>query len=66
MKHIKHFENKSSLNDMVKADIDELVDRLQYLRNFINDKISDDDIQFFTKINTIHTDIKLLSNKLKY
>lgn len=67
MKHLKQFENKSgSLKENTINDINELIDRLEYLRNFIDDKISDDDIKFFGKINTIHTDIQLLSGKLNY
>jgi hypothetical protein len=67
MKHLKQFENKSgSLKDHAISDINELIDRLEYLRNFINEKISDDDIKFFSKINIVHTDIQLLSGKLNY
>jgi len=68
MKHLKQFENKSgSLKDHAISDINELIDRLEYLRNFIDEKISDDnDLGFFGKINTIHTDIQLLSGKLNY
>jgi hypothetical protein len=67
MKHLKQFENKSgSLKDHAINDINELIDRLEYLRNFIDEKISDDDIKFFSKINMIHTDIQLLSGKLNY
>jgi hypothetical protein len=66
MKHLKQFENKSSLKNMTIEDISELIDRLNYLRDFIEKRISDDDIMFFSKINTIHTDVKLLSSKLKY
>ena len=67
MRHLRQFENKSgSLKDHAISDINELIDRLEYLRNFIDEKISDDDIKFFSKINTIHTDIQLLSGKLNY
>jgi hypothetical protein len=67
MKHLKQFENKSgSLKDHAISDINELIDRLEYLRNFIDEKTSDDDIKFFSKINIIHTDIQLLSGKLNY
>ena len=67
MKHLKQFENKSgSLKDHAIGDINELIDRLEYLRNFIEERISDDDLKFFSKINTIHTDIQLLSWKLNY
>jgi len=67
MKHLKQFENKSgSLKDHAIGDINELIDRLEYLRNFIEERISDDDLKFFSKINTIHTDIQLLSGKLNY
>jgi hypothetical protein len=67
MKHLKQFENKSgSLKDHAISDINELIDRLEYLRNFIDEKISDDDIKFFSKINIVHTDIQLLSGKLNY
>ncbi len=68
MKHLKQFENKSeSLKDHAISDINELIDRLEYLRDFIDEKISDDnDLEFFGKINTIHTDIQLLSGKLNY
>jgi hypothetical protein len=67
MKHLRQFENKSgSLKENAINDINELIDRLEYLRDFIDDKISDDDIKFFGKINTIHTDIQLLSGKLNY
>ncbi len=67
MKHLKQFENKSeSLKENAISDIDELIDGLEYLRNFIDENISDDDIKFFSKINTIHTDIQLLSGKLNY
>ena len=67
MKHLKQFENKSgSLKDHAIGDINELIDRLEYLRNFIEERISDDDLKFFSKINTIHTGIQLLSGKLNY
>ena len=67
MKHLKQFENKSgSLKENAISDINELIDRLEYLRNFIDEKISDDDINFFGKINTLYTDIQLLSGKLNY
>lgn len=67
MKHLRQFENKSgSLKDHAISDINELIDRLEYLRNFIDEKISDDDIKFFSKINIVHTDIQLLSGKLNY
>lgn len=66
MRYIKKYENNSSLKIMVTSDISELIDRLEHLKSFIEDKISDDDIKFFSQINTIHTDIKLLSGKLKY
>jgi hypothetical protein len=67
MKHLKQFENKlGSLKDHAISDINELIDRLEYLRNFIDEKISDDDIKFFGKINIVHTDIQLLSGKLNY
>ncbi len=67
MKHLKQFENKSgSLKENAISDINVLIDRLEYLRNFIDENISDDDIKYFGKINTIHTDIQLLSGKLNY
>ncbi len=67
MKHLRQFENKSgSLKENAISDINELIDRLEYLRNFIDVKISDDDLKFFSKINSIHTDIQLLSGKLNY
>ena len=67
MKHLKTFEGKSqSLKENSISDINELIDRLEYLRNFIDEKISDDDINFFNKINTLYTDIQLLSGKLNY
>jgi hypothetical protein len=67
MRHLRQFENKSgSLKENAISDINELIDRLEYLRNFIDENISDDDIKFFGKINTIHTDIQLLSGKLNY
>jgi hypothetical protein len=65
MKHLKQFES-GSLKDHAISDINELIDRLEYLRNFIDEKISDDDIKFFSKINIVHTDIQLLSGKLNY
>jgi len=67
MKHLNKFEGKSqSLKENAISDINELIDRLEYLRNFIDEKISDDDIIFFNKINTLYTDIQLLSGKLNY
>ena len=67
MKHLNKFEVKSqSLKENAISDINELIDRLEYLRNFIDEKISDDDIIFFNKINTLYTDIQLLSGKLNY
>ena len=67
MKHLNKFEGKSqSLKENSISDINELIDRLEYLRNFIDEKISDDDINFFNKINTLYTDIQLLSGKLNY
>ena len=49
MKHLKQFENKSdSLKENAISDINELIDRLEYLRNFIDENISDDNVKFFT------------------
>ena len=46
MKHLNKFEGKSqSLKENSISDINELIDRLEYLRNFIDEKISDDDIK---------------------
>lgn len=69
---VTHPSNRQYAKNLPKSDwqiikdIDELIDRLQHLKNFIIDKIEDDDMKFFRSINTTHTDIKLLSNKLKY
>jgi len=54
------------VKDKTIKDIDKLIDNLQYLKKFINDKISEDDIDFFSKINATHTDIIILGNKLNY
>ena len=36
MRHLRQFENKSgSLKENAISDINELIDRLEYLRNFI-------------------------------
>lgn len=65
MKHLSKFEGKSgSLKENVITDINELIDRLEYLRDFIDEKITDDNFNFFRRVNTIHTDIQLLSGKL--
>ena len=54
-----------TLNDVMITDITELIENLSKLKNFIKNKVEDDDLRFFGKVNTIHTDIILLKNKLK-
>lgn len=51
----------------ILKDIDGLIDKLNYLKNFMeNDLKEDNELEFINKINVIHTDIQLLSNKLNY
>lgn len=53
--------------EMILEDIDALIDKLDYLKNFIENNLKEEDeIKFFGKINVIHTDIQILSNKLNY
>lgn len=65
MKIRKINESNNVLNlDFIK-NIDDLIDNLDYLKKFVS-RFKEDDIQFHSKINTIKTDIQLLSNKLNY
>lgn len=53
--------------EMILEDIDALIDKLDYLKKFIENNLKEEDeIKFFGKINVIHTDIQILSNKLNY
>lgn len=53
--------------EMILEDIGSLIDKLDYLKNFIENNLKEEDeIKFFGKINVIHTDIQILSNKLNY
>lgn len=52
---------------LIIEDIAILIDRLEYLKEFMEDKLKEDEeISFIGKINVIHTDIQLLSKKLNY
>jgi len=65
MKIRKINESNSDLNlDLIK-NIDDLIDNHDYLKKFVS-RFKEDDIQFHFKINTIKTDIQLLSGKLNY
>ena len=66
MNHIKRVNENVSIKSEFIVNVDDLIDRLQYLKSFVNDKVDEDDINFFGKINTVYTDIQLLSGKLKY
>lgn len=63
---IKKLNESSELNDSLIEDIDSLIDRLDYLKNFIKSKFKEDDLNFHKKMSTISVDIKLLSQKLTY
>lgn len=53
--------------EMILEDIDALIDKLDYLKKFIENNLKEEDeIKFIGKINVIHTDIQILSNKLNY
>jgi len=71
MKYLKSFNDEvrinesKTLNSKFIEDIDDLISNLQYLKSFIEENIEDDDLKFFTKTNLIHTDIQLLSGKIK-
>jgi hypothetical protein len=65
MKHIKRINEGRTLNSKFIEDIDDLISNLQYLKSFIEKNIEDDDLKFFSKTNIIHTDIQLLSGKIK-
>jgi hypothetical protein len=71
MKYLKSFNDEvrinesKTLNSKFIEDIDDLISNLQYLKSFIKKNIEDDDLKFFTKTNLIHTDIQLLSGKIK-
>lgn len=53
--------------EMILEDIGSLIDKLDYLKKFIENNLKEEDeIKFFGKINVIHTDIQILSNKLNY
>jgi hypothetical protein len=72
MKYLKSFNDdevrineSKTLNSKFIEDIDDLISNLQYLKSFIKKNIEDDDLKFFTKTNLIHTDIQLLSGKIK-
>lgn len=68
MKHLRNINESidKSIKGMVIQDITQLVENLNYLKEFIENKIDNDNLEFFSKINTIHTDIKLLSGKINY
>jgi hypothetical protein len=59
-------KNLPKIDWEINKDIDELIDRLQYFKNFIIQNVKDDDVKFFKQSNTVHTDIQILSQKLKY
>jgi hypothetical protein len=62
---IRKINESNDLNlDLIK-NIDDLIDNLDYLKKFVS-RFKEDDIQFHFKINTIKTDIQLLSGKLNY
>lgn len=62
---IKKFKD-NDLNQKVIEDIDTLVERLEYMKQFIITNIKEDDLDFYKNIVRVHTDIQLLSGKLKH
>lgn len=68
MKKFSKLNEKKSDNllENVISDIDELISNLEYLRSFIDKKKnSEDDIKIYKSLITVHTDIQLLSSKIK-
>lgn len=68
MKKFSKLNEKQSENllENVINDIDELISNLEYLRSFIDKKKnSEDDLKIYKSLITVHTDIQLLSSKIK-
>lgn len=47
------------------SDIDELVDNLGYLKTFLEKVPDEKELEVYGRMLTIHTEIQILSNKLK-
>lgn len=59
-------EQSDNLLENVINDIDELISNLEYLRSFIDKKKnSEDNLKIYKSLTTVHTDIQLLSSKIK-
>jgi cob(I)alamin adenosyltransferase len=68
MKKFSKLNEKQSDNllENVINDIDELISNLEYLRSFIDKKKnSEDNLKIYKSLITVHTDIQLLSSKIK-
>ena len=53
--------------ELIINDIVTLIDRLEYLKTFLNEKVTNEnDLEILSKFSTIHTDIQIISGKLNY
>ena len=53
--------------ELIINDIVTLIDKLEYLKTFLNEKVNDEnELDILSKISIIHTDIQLISKKLNY
>ena len=53
--------------EMILENIDGLIDKLNHLKDFMENKLKEEDeVKFIGGISVIHTDIQLLSKKLNY
>lgn len=53
--------------EMILEDIDGLIDKLNHLKDFMENKLKEEDeVKFIGGISVIYTDIQLLSKKLNY
>jgi hypothetical protein len=64
---IRKISESISLKEKLITDVTVLIDKLEYLKKFAEDKINDNnELDIFKQMSTIHTDIQLLSSKLNY
>jgi len=64
-KFTKLNENKLELISVMISDIDSLVDNLEYLRDFLKEKVDEkNQLNLYRTFMTVHTDIQLLSKKI--
>lgn len=64
---IRKISESISLKEKLVGDIISLIDKLEYLKKFAEERINDDnELDILKSMNVIHTDIQLLSIKLNY